>query len=164
MSTNVWREVAKNMELGHFQWCPVSGQEALGANWNTQGASWISEAPPYCVGSWALANCSETFQSSWRHSETVQTRSCATRSRWPCLNRWPPEVPANLNHTVSINSSGQWLGSCWEMHKGSSHAPTSPLHFVSWNRRRWITFHISFYTPSQEHCSPVLIKTEPGRA
>ena len=32
MSANTWREGAKRMEPGSFQWCPVTGQGAMGTN------------------------------------------------------------------------------------------------------------------------------------
>jgi len=34
------REGANRMEPGSFQWCPVTGPEAMGPNWNTGGSLW----------------------------------------------------------------------------------------------------------------------------
>ena len=39
---NTWREGAKRTEPGSFQWCPVTGQEAMGTNWKTEGSIWTS--------------------------------------------------------------------------------------------------------------------------
>lgn len=37
---NSWREDAKKMETGFFKWCPVTGPEEIGTNWNTKGSLW----------------------------------------------------------------------------------------------------------------------------
>ena len=39
---NSWRQGAKTMEQGSFQWCPVTGQEPVGTHWNTGGSLWTS--------------------------------------------------------------------------------------------------------------------------
>lgn len=40
MSINSWREDAMKVELCYFQWCPPSGQEAMGTNLDAGGSVW----------------------------------------------------------------------------------------------------------------------------
>lgn len=37
-----WREGARKTEPGSFQWCPMTGQEAVGTHWNTRCSVWPS--------------------------------------------------------------------------------------------------------------------------
>lgn len=43
MSSSTWRESAKNIEPGSFQWWPLTGQEVINTNGNTRCAIWIRE-------------------------------------------------------------------------------------------------------------------------
>ena len=38
MHTNIWRDDVKKREPGSFLWCPGTGEEAMGTNWNTGGS------------------------------------------------------------------------------------------------------------------------------
>ena len=42
MYIHTYREGAKKVEPGSFQWCPVTGQEAMDTNWNKAGFFWTS--------------------------------------------------------------------------------------------------------------------------
>lgn len=42
MFISTWREGTKRTEPGAFQWCLITGSEAMGTGWNTGGAFWTS--------------------------------------------------------------------------------------------------------------------------
>ena len=56
MYTNTWKEGAKRMEPGSFQWCPVTGQEAMGTHRHTGDSLWTLF---YCEHHWALAQVAQ---------------------------------------------------------------------------------------------------------
>ena len=73
-----------------FQWCPATGQGAMGTNWSLGSSIWTGgrasslwgwRSPgPGCPGRlWSLL--------LWRYSRTVWTGCCAACSGWPCLGR-----------------------------------------------------------------------------
>ena len=73
-----------------FQWCPVTGQGAMGTNWSRGSSSWTwgwasslwgwQSAGTGCPGKlWSLL--------LWRYSTPAWTRFCAACSGWPCFGR-----------------------------------------------------------------------------
>ena len=90
MYINTWREGAKRMEPGSFQWCPVTGLQAMGTNWNTGGSLQTSgntfslwggpSTGTGCPGRlWSLH--------PWRYSKSIWRQSWATGSMCCCLSR-----------------------------------------------------------------------------
>ena len=90
MCINTWRDGVKKTEPDSFQRCPVTGQEAMGTNWNTGGSPWTS-GNTFSLWGWPSigTGCPERLWSlcPWRYSEVVCTWSWATGSRWLCLSR-----------------------------------------------------------------------------
>ena len=56
---NVWRFGAKWTGPGSFQWCPVTGQGAVGTNWNTGNSIWAWEELIFCEGGRALEQAAQ---------------------------------------------------------------------------------------------------------
>ena len=90
MLTNIWRVGVRRTGTDSFQWCPVTGQGATGANWSRGRSSWMwgrtsslwgwQSTGTGCLGRlWILL--------LWRHSRPAWTRSCAACCRWPCFGR-----------------------------------------------------------------------------
>ena len=80
----------RRMGPSSFQWCPVTGQGAMGTNWGTGSSVWTwggtsslwvwRSTGTGCAGRvWSLL--------LWRYSRPTWTRSCAAYCRWPCLGR-----------------------------------------------------------------------------
>ena len=88
--TNTWRKSAQTGGAGSFQWCPVTGPEAMGTSWNIGGSLWIS-GNTFLLWGWLSTGtgCPERFWSllPWGYSKAIWIRSWATGSRWPCLSR-----------------------------------------------------------------------------
>jgi len=91
--TNNWREDVKRTEPGPFQWCSVTGGEAMGTNWNTGGSVWTAVTLTLRVTEhWHMLLterlCPGMLWSlyPWRHSKAVWTWSWATGSRRPWLS------------------------------------------------------------------------------
>ena len=59
MCTNTCREGAKRTVPGSLQWCPVTGPEATGTNWNTRGSLWTSGNTFHCDGDQTPAQVSQ---------------------------------------------------------------------------------------------------------
>ena len=87
---NTWRESAKKTEPGCFQWCPVTGEEAVGTNWNMRGFV-LTSGNIFLLWGWPRTGtgCPERLWSlrPWRYSKTIWTQSWPISSRWPCLSR-----------------------------------------------------------------------------
>lgn len=70
-------------EPGSFQWCPVTGQEAMGTTWNRGGAVWTSGSTS-ALWEWLTSGtgCPERLQSLHPvgHSKATWTWSWATCS------------------------------------------------------------------------------------
>ena len=90
MLTNTWRVGVKRMGPSSFQWCPVTGQGAMGTSWSIGSSVWtwgrISSLWGWrstgtgCPGRlWSLL--------LWRCSRPAWTRSCAACCGWPCFGR-----------------------------------------------------------------------------
>ena len=78
------------MRPNSFQWCPETGQGAMGTNWGTGSSVWTwggtsslwewRSTGTGCPGRlWSLL--------LWRYSRPAWTRSCAACCRWPCFSR-----------------------------------------------------------------------------
>ena len=73
-----------------FQWCPLTGQGAIGTNWSTGSSVWT----------WGRTSSLWGWRSTgtgcpgrlfilllWRYSRPAWTRSCAAYCRWSCFGR-----------------------------------------------------------------------------
>ena len=73
-----------------FQWCPVTGQGAMGTNWGTGSSVWTWGRTSSLWG-WRTTGtvCPGRLWSLplWRYSRPAWTRSCAAYCRWPCFSR-----------------------------------------------------------------------------
>ena len=90
MLINISRVGVKRMGPDSFQWCPVTGQRAVGTNWSTGSSSWtggrtcslwVWRSTGTCCpeGLWILL--------LWRYINCAWTRSCAVCCRWSCFGR-----------------------------------------------------------------------------
>jgi len=90
MLTNILRVGVRREGTNSFQWCPVTGQGAMGTNWSTGSSVWTwgrisslwgwrSPGTGFLGRLWSLL--------LWRYSRPAWTRSCAAYCRWPCFGR-----------------------------------------------------------------------------
>ena len=90
MPTNIWRVGVRRMGPSSFQWCPVTGQGAMGTNWSTASSSWTWGKTSSLWG-WRRpgTGCPGRLRSLllWRYSRPTWTRSSAACCRWPCFGR-----------------------------------------------------------------------------
>jgi len=73
-----------------FQWCPVTGQGAMGTNWSTGSSVWTRRRTSSLWGWWSTGTgCPGRLWSLllWRCSKPAWMRSCAACARWPCFGR-----------------------------------------------------------------------------
>ena len=95
---NTWREGAKKTEPASLQWCPVTGQEAMGTNWNTGGSAWTSGNTFACAGDQALA---QVAQRGCGISILGDIQEPSGHGYGQVALGGPTwEVPSNLNHSV----------------------------------------------------------------
>ena len=90
MPTNTWRVGVRRMGLSSFQWCPVTGQGAMGTNGNTGSSIWTWGVTSSLWGWWRTGTgCPVRLWSLllWRYSRPDWTRSCAACCRCPCFGR-----------------------------------------------------------------------------
>lgn len=125
--TSTWRADTKKTEPNSFQWCPISGWEEMGTNWNRIRTSWNT----FLLWMWwnTRTDCPETLWSlhPWRYSQAVWTWAWGNSSGWPYLGmeshklmiRSHLKVPVNFKHfvilwfsesTVSVNTRSRNLG------------------------------------------------------
>ena len=74
MCKNIWREGVKKMEPGYFQWCPVTGAQAVGTHWNAGGSVWTSgNTFLLCERLTTGMGCPERLRSlhPWRYSKAT---------------------------------------------------------------------------------------------
>lgn len=70
MLTNTRRNSAKKIEQGSFQWCPVTGQEAVvGTNWNTGGSLCTPGNYFFYCKYWALAQVAQRVCGVFWHGD-----------------------------------------------------------------------------------------------
>ena len=90
MLINIWRVGVRRMGTDPFQWCPVTGQGAMGTNWIIGSTVWTWGRTSLLWG-WQSTGtgCPEGMWSLllWRYWKPAWTRSCAICSRWPCFGR-----------------------------------------------------------------------------
>lgn len=93
---NTWREGGKKMQPGSPQWCPVSGQEAMGTSWHT-------EASPWKPGSTSV-QVAERWRSPWG-----SLRATCMWHWTPCSECWPidwaqwhPDALSHLRNAVIL--------------------------------------------------------------
>ena len=89
-----------------FQWCPVTGQGAMGTNWSIGSPVWTWGRTSSLWG-WQSTGtgCSGRLWSLllWRYSRSAWTWSCAACCRWPCLGRGVgPDDPQRSLPTPTI--------------------------------------------------------------
>ena len=80
----------RRMGPSSFQWCPVTGQGAMGTNWGTGSSVWTWGGTSSLWG-WRSTGivCPGRLWSLllWRYSRPAWTRSCAAYCRWHCFGR-----------------------------------------------------------------------------
>ena len=90
MPTNISRVDVKRMGPSSFQWCPVTGQGAMGTNWSIGSSVWTWGRSSSLWG-WRSTgtDCPGRLWSVllWRYSRPTWTMSCAACCRWPCFGR-----------------------------------------------------------------------------
>ena len=90
MLINIWRVGVSRMGLNSFQWCPATGQGAMGTKWSTGSSVWRWGRTSSLWG-WRSpgTGCPWRLWSLllWRYSRPAWTRSCAACCRWPCFSR-----------------------------------------------------------------------------
>jgi len=90
MPINISRVGVRRMGPNSFQWCPATGQGAMGTNWSTGSSIWT----------WGRTSSLWRWRSTgtgcpgrlwnlllWRYSRPSWTRSCAACCRWPWFGR-----------------------------------------------------------------------------
>ena len=94
MPINIWRVGVKRMGLDSFQWCPATGQGAMGTNWSTGNSVWRWGRTSFLWGWWSTGTvCGFSFSGDIEDLpgqvpvRPAWTRSCAACSRWPCFDR-----------------------------------------------------------------------------
>ena len=109
MPLNICRVGVRRMEPDSFQWCPVTGQGAMGTNWSTGSSVWTwgrtsslwrwrSPGTGCPEGLWILL--------LWRYSRLAWTKSCAAYCRKPCFGR-------GLGFCDSVVWWREWERSSW---------------------------------------------------
>jgi len=86
----ILRVGVRRMGPNCFQWCPVTGQGAMGTNWSTGSSIWTWGRTSSLWGWWSTrTGCPGRLWSLplWRYSRPAWTRSCAACCRWPCFGR-----------------------------------------------------------------------------
>ena len=80
----------RKMGPNSFQWCPATGQGAMGTNWSTGSSVWTWGRASSLWG-WRSTGtgCPGRLWSLllWRYSRPAWTRPCAAFCRWPCFGR-----------------------------------------------------------------------------
>ena len=90
MLTNIWRVHVRRLGPSSFQWCPVTGQGAMGTNWSTGSSFWTWGRTSSLWG-WRSTGtgCPGRLWSLllWTYSRPAWTQSSTTYCRWPCFGR-----------------------------------------------------------------------------
>ena len=90
MLINIWRVGVRRMGPNSFQWCPATGQGAMGTNWSIGSSVWTWGRTSSLWGWRSTGTGSRGRLWSlllWRCSNPAWTRSCAAYCRWPCFGR-----------------------------------------------------------------------------
>jgi len=90
MLINIWRVGVRRMRPDSFQWCPVTGQGAMGTNWSTGSSIWTWGTTSSLWG-WRSTGtgCPGRLWSLLlrKYSRPAWTRSCAACCRRPSFGR-----------------------------------------------------------------------------
>ena len=90
MPINIWRVGVRRMGPSSFQWCPATGQGAMGTKWSTGSSVWTWGRTSSLWG-WRSTGtgCPGRLWSLllWRYSRPAWTGSSAAYCRWPCFSR-----------------------------------------------------------------------------
>ena len=91
MLVNILRMGVKGMGPDSFQWCPATGQGAMGTSWSMGSSSWRQGRTSSLWG-WRSpgTGCPGRYLLLWRYSRPSWLRSCAACSGWPCFGRSLP--------------------------------------------------------------------------
>jgi len=95
MLINICRVGVRRMGPDSFQWCPATGQGAMGTNWSRGSSSWTRGRTSFLWGSRnSGTDCPGRLWSLllWRYSRPAWTQSCAACSGWPCFGRGLDEM------------------------------------------------------------------------
>lgn len=114
-----WREGARKTEFGSFQWCPMTGQEAVGTHWNARRSvwqlgntfllvGWLSTGTGW-PGRWWSLHPSKSSKAIWIWSWVVNIKFIWSIWSYPPaqLKQVGPdtlEVPSNLSHSVIMHT------------------------------------------------------------
>ena len=90
MLINICRVGVRRMGPSSCQWCPVTGQGAMGPNWGTGSSTWTWGRTSSLWG-WPNpgTGCPGRLWSFllWRYLRPAWTGSCAACCRWSCFSR-----------------------------------------------------------------------------
>ena len=90
MFINISRVGVRRMGPDSFQWCPATGQGAMGTNWSIGNSVWTWGRTSSLWGWWSTGTgCPGRLWSLllWRSSRPAWTWSCAACCRRPCFGR-----------------------------------------------------------------------------
>jgi len=122
MLKKILRVGVRRMGPDSFQWCPATGQGAMGTNWSTGSSVWTwgrtsslwgwRSPGTGCPGRlWILL--------LWRSSSPAWARSCAACSGWPYFGRGVglgdprgPFQPQTFCDSETVRGSSDWCASC----------------------------------------------------
>ena len=82
---NSYKYLKGGFQKDLFQWCPATGQGAMGTNWSTWSSIWTQGRTfslffTGCPGRLCILLL-------WRYSRATWMRSCAACFRWTCFGR-----------------------------------------------------------------------------
>jgi len=130
MLINIFRVGVRRMGPNSFQWCPATGQGAIGTNWSTGSSIWRGGRTSSLWG-WRSpgTGCPGRLWSLllWRYSRPTWTRSCAACCRWPSFVRGvglddPQRSLPTLNMLWFCDSvKGRACGWCFTWESCSQH-------------------------------------------
>jgi len=89
MLINILRVGVRRTGPDPFQWCPETGQGAMGTNWRIGSSIWTWGRTSLWGWRSTGTGCPGMLWSPllWRYSRPAWTRSCAACCRWPCFGR-----------------------------------------------------------------------------
>ena len=130
-----------------FQWCPATGQGAMGTNWSLRSSVW-TWGRTFSLWGWQGigTGCPERLWIFllWRYSRPAWTRSCSACCRWPSFGRgvglddpyrslptpnilWFCERP--VSSSLEKHREAHWQAGLIKMNK---HLVQNPPRAVTW--------------------------------
>ena len=113
MLINIWRVGVRRMGPSSFQWCPVTGQGAMGTNWSTGSSVWTWGRVSSLWG-WRSPGTGFPWRLwillLWGYSRPAWMWSCAACCRWPCFGRGVQlDDPQRSLPTLNILCDSVWF-------------------------------------------------------